>query len=201
MQQSARRTLEFFFDFGSPYSYLAYLEAPRVAQRAGADIAWRPILLGGVFKATGNHSPAEIPAKGRWSKTDLARWARKYGAPFRHNPHFPINTLMLMRAAMGYQRQDEALFQRYVQAIFQAMWVDGRNLNDPAEIGAVLAQAGLNPRAALAMIDDPAVKDALKQATEAAVARGVFGVPSFIVGEELFWGNDRLHFVEEALTE
>jgi len=192
--------VEFFFDFGSPYSYLAYQELPRVAQRAGASIVWRPILLGGVFKATGNHSPAEIPAKGRWSKTDLVRWAKKYGAPFRQNPHFPINTLMLMRAAAGFQRQDDAAFHRYVKAIFSAMWEQGRNLNDAAEIGAVLSEAGFDPRAVLAMIEDPEVKDALKQQTEAAVARGIFGVPSFIVGEELFWGNDRLHFVEEALA-
>ncbi|MGO4814369.1 2-hydroxychromene-2-carboxylate isomerase [Cupriavidus sp. 2MCAB6] len=194
------RQVAFYFDFGSPYSYLAYKELPRVAQRTGAEIIWRPILLGGVFKATGNHSPAEIPAKGLWSKTDTQRWSRRYGANLRQNPHFPVNTLALMRAATGFQMRDEAAFHRYVAAIFTAMWEEQRNLNDPAEIGAVLTAAGFDTREVLAMIDDPVVKDALKQATEAAVARGLFGVPSFIVGDELFWGNDRLLFVEEALA-
>lgn len=193
------KQVEFFFDFGSPYSYLAYKELPRVAQRTGATIVWRPILLGGVFKATGNHSPADVPAKGNWSRTDTQRWARRYGVPFMQNPHFPVNTLMLMRGATGFQRQDETAFQRYLDAIFSAMWEQGRNLNDPAEIGAVLARAGFDPQAALALVDDAEVKQALKRATEEAVARGIFGAPSFIVDGELFWGNDRLLFVEEAL--
>lgn len=193
------RQVEFFFDFGSPYSYLAWKELPRLAQRTGATIVWRPILLGGVFKATGNHSPAEVPAKLGWLHDDTARWARRYGVPFRQNPHFPVNTLMLMRGATGYLRQDEATFLRYADAMFSAMWEQGRNLNDPAEIGAVLAAAGFDPRAALTLVDDPEVKQALKRDTEHAVTRGVFGAPSFIVGDELFWGNDRLLFVEEAL--
>lgn len=194
------KQVEFFFDFGSPYSYLAYKELPRVAQRTGATIVWRPILLGGVFKATGNHSPTEVPAKGRWSRTDTARWAKRYGAPLKQNPFFPVNTLALMRAAIGYQRKDEAEFHRYVEAVFSAMWEQGLNLNDPAEIGKVLVRAGLDPHGALAMLDDAEVKAALKTVTEEAVARGIFGAPSFIVGDELFWGNDRLLFVEEALA-
>lgn len=194
------KQVEFFFDFGSPYSYLAYKELPRVAARTGATIVWRPMLLGGVFKATGNHSPMEIPAKSRWSNNDLECWARRYGAPFRQNPHFPVNTLALMRGAIGYQRKGEADFHRYVDAIFSAMWEQGRNLNDPNEIGKVLMAAGFDPREALAMLDDPEVKAELKQATEEAVARGVFGAPSFIVDGELFWGNDRLLFVEEQLA-
>ncbi|CAG9181408.1 2-hydroxychromene-2-carboxylate isomerase [Cupriavidus laharis] len=193
------KQVEFFFDFGSPYSYLAYKELPRVAQRTGATIVWRPILLGGVFKATGNHSPAEVPAKGSWSRTDTQRWARRYGVPFMQNPYFPVNTLMLMRGAIGFQRQDEAAFHRYLDAMFSAMWEQGRNLNDPGEIGAVLVRAGFDPQAALAMVDDAGVKQALKSATEEAVARGIFGAPSFIVDGELFWGNDRLLFVEEVL--
>ncbi|MCA3186505.1 MULTISPECIES: 2-hydroxychromene-2-carboxylate isomerase [unclassified Cupriavidus] len=194
------RQVEFFFDFGSPYSYLAYKELPRVAARTGATIVWRPMLLGGVFKATGNHSPMEIPAKRQWSDGDLDCWARRYGAPFRLNPHFPINTLALMRGAIGYQRKGEAEFHRYVDAIFTAMWETGRNLNDPVEIGKVLVAAGLDPREALAMLDDAEVKADLKRVTEEAVARGIFGAPSFIVGDKLYWGNDRLLFVEEQLA-
>ncbi|MGO4761645.1 2-hydroxychromene-2-carboxylate isomerase [Cupriavidus sp. 2KB_3] len=194
------KQVEFFFDFGSPYSYLAYKELPRVAARTGATIVWRPMLLGGVFKATGNHSPADIPLKSQWSKTDTERWARRYDVPFRHNPHFPVNTLALMRGAIGYQRQGADAFARYVEAIFRAMWEDGRNLNDPQEIGKVLVEAGMDPRQALAMLDDPEVKAELKRVTEEAVARGIFGAPSFIVDGELFWGNDRLLFVEERLA-
>ncbi|SDD47301.1 2-hydroxychromene-2-carboxylate isomerase [Cupriavidus sp. YR651] len=194
------KQVEFFFDFGSPYSYLAYKELPRVAARTGATIVWRPMLLGGVFKATGNHSPAEIPAKSEWSNSDTARWARRYDVPFRQNPFFPINTLALMRGAIGYQRKGEADFHRYVDAVFSAMWEQGKNLNDPNEIGKVLVGAGLDPREAMAMLDDPEVKGELKRVTEAAVARGIFGAPSFIVDGELFWGNDRLLFVEEMLA-
>ncbi|MWL90096.1 2-hydroxychromene-2-carboxylate isomerase [Cupriavidus sp. SW-Y-13] len=192
--------VHFYFDFGSPYSYLAYRELPRIAARTGSTIVWKPMLLGGVFKATGNHSPMEIPAKSDWSKLDLRCWAERYHAPFQHNPHFPINTLALMRGAIGYQRKGEAEFLRYVEAIFAAMWENGRNLNDPNEIGKVLVAAGFDPREALAMLDDPEVKAGLKQATEEAVARGIFGAPSFVVDEELYWGNDRLLFVEERLA-
>ena len=194
------KQVEFFFDFGSPYSYLAYKELPRVAARTGATIVWRPMLLGGVFKATGNHSPADIPLKQQWSQTDTECWARRYDVPFRHNPHFPVNTLALMRGAIGYQRQGADAFARYVDAIFRAMWEDARNLNDPQEIGKVLVDAGMDPRQALAMLDDPEVKAELKRVTEEAVARGIFGAPSFIVDGELFWGNDRLLFVEERLA-
>ncbi|MGO4304496.1 2-hydroxychromene-2-carboxylate isomerase [Cupriavidus sp. RAF12] len=194
------KQVEFFFDFGSPYSYLAYKELPRVAARTGATIVWRPMLLGGVFKATGNHSPAEIPAKSEWSNSDTARWAQRYDVPFRQNPFFPINTLALMRGAIGYQRKGEADFHRYVDAVFSAMWEQGKNLNDPNEIGKVLVGTGLDPREAMAMLDDPEVKGELKRVTEAAVARGIFGAPSFIVDGELFWGNDRLLFVEEMLA-
>ncbi|MBB3009219.1 2-hydroxychromene-2-carboxylate isomerase [Cupriavidus alkaliphilus] len=143
---------------------------------------------------------AGVSAKLGWLHADTARWATRYGVPFRQNPHFPVNTLMLMRGATGYLRQDEATFLRYADAIFSAMWEQGRNLNDPAEIGAVLAAAGFDPRAALTLVDDPEVKQALKRDTEHAVTRGVFGAPSFIVGDELFWGNDRLLFVEDALA-
>ena len=139
MQQSARRTLEFFFDFGSPYSYLAHRAARGAARRRRHRPAAHPARRCSRPPATTVRRRSPPRAAGRRPTGALGQ---KYGAPFRHNPHFPINTLMLMRAAMGYQRRDEALFQRYVQAIFQAMWVDGRNLNDPAEIGAVLAQAG-----------------------------------------------------------
>jgi 2-hydroxychromene-2-carboxylate isomerase len=193
------KTVEFYFDFGSPYSYLAYKALPAIAAASGAQIAWRPMLLGGVFKATGNHSPVEIPAKGKWLQQDLERWAARYAAPFRRNPHFPINTLTLMRGAAGMQLRGLD-FARYTEAIFSAMWEQGRNLGNLQELAAVLSATGFDPAAFQALVGDPAVKDRLKADTEQAAARGVFGAPTFFVGEDMFWGQDRIDFVAEALA-
>ena len=165
------KTVEFYFDFGSPYSYLASKALPGIAAARGAQIAWRPMLLGGVFKATGNHSPAEIPAKSKWMHDDMRRWAARYGAPFQLNPHFPINTLTLMRGAAGMQIRGSD-FQRYVEAVFHAMWGEPRNLGDPAELAAVLQQAGFDAADFQALVNDAAVKEQLKKNTEGAVARG-----------------------------
>lgn len=195
-----QKQVEFFFDFGSPYTYLAYHELRRIAQARGAQIVWRPILLGGVFQATGNHSPAEIPAKAKHLDVDMQRWAQAYGVPFTMNPHFPINTLALMRGAVAMQQRGEEPFQRYLAAMFCAMFEKPRNLNNPMEIGAVLAEAGFDPMECMQAIQDTAVKDALKAATAEAVARGVFGVPTFFVGDAMYWGQDRLHFVDAALA-
>jgi 2-hydroxychromene-2-carboxylate isomerase len=194
------KQVEFFFDVGSPYTYLAYHQLPKIAQARGAEIVWRPILLGGVFQATGNHSPVEVPAKGKHLTVDLQRWARQFGVAMQMNPHFPINTLALMRGAVAMQMQGADELQRYLAAIFGAMFEQPRNLNLPAEIGAVLQQAGFDPAAFLAAINDQAVKDKLKSDTAEAVARGVFGAPTFFVGDEMYWGQDRLHFVDHALA-
>ncbi|MBE0615892.1 MAG: 2-hydroxychromene-2-carboxylate isomerase [Burkholderiales bacterium] len=193
------KTVEFYFDFGSPYSYLAYKALPGIAAAQGAQIVWRPMLLGGVFKATGNHSPIEIPAKGKWLSQDLQRWAKRYRAVFRNNPHFPVNTLVLMRGATGLQMRGTD-FDKYVEAMFRAMWETPRNLGEPAEIAAVLGEAGFDAAAFLALVNDAQVKDQLKKNTDEAVARGVFGAPTFFVGDEMFWGQDRLDFVAEALA-
>jgi 2-hydroxychromene-2-carboxylate isomerase len=193
------KTVEFYFDFGSPYSYLAYKALPGIAAAHGAQIVWRPLLLGGVFKATGNHSPAEIPAKSKWMNQDMQRWAARYGAMFRRNPHFPINTLVLMRGAAGMQMRGPD-FDKYVKTVFHAMWAEPRNLGDPQELAAVLRQAGFDADAFQALVNDAAVKEQLKKNTEEAVARGVFGAPTFFVGEEMFWGQDRLDFVAAALA-
>lgn len=195
----AGKTVEFFFDFGSPTSYLAWARLPAIAAETGATIVWRPMLLGGVFKATGNASPVMVPAKGRWMNDDIARWARRHGVPFAFNPHFPINTLTLMRIAAGLQLKRQPLFDRYVQVVFDAMWRQPRNLGDSAVLAATLTEAGLDADAMLALAADPEVKAALVATTEEAVARGVFGAPSCFVGDALFFGQDRLDFVREAL--
>ncbi len=196
-----RPTVEYFFDFGSPTSYLAWTQLPKIAAESGAAIAWRPMLLGGVFKATGNASPAAVPAKARWMNEDLRRWAARYGVAFRHNPHFPINTLTLMRGATGLQMRRPDDFDRYLALVHRAMWKDGRNLGDPAVLAATLAEGGFDADAFLALVADPEVKARLVATTEEAVARGAFGAPTFFVGETMFFGQDRLDFVRAALEE
>jgi len=194
------KTLEFHFDFGSPTTYLACTQVPRIAQETGATLVWHPMLLGGVFKATGNVSPVSVPAKGRWMNDDIARWARRWGVPFAFNPHFPINTLTLMRGACGLLMRQPGDFRRYVDAVFDAMWVAPRNLNDPGELAAVLTQARFDAGAFAALANDAEVKADLIARTEASVARGAFGAPTFFVGERMFFGQDRLDFVREALA-
>ena len=194
------KQVEFFFDVGSPYSYLAYHQLPKIAQAKGAEIVWRPMLLGGVFQATGNSSPAAIPAKGRYSNIDLERWATYFGVPIQQNPHFPINTLQLMRGAVGMQLRSDAEFHNYLGAIFSAMFEHPRNLGDLNELATVLEAAGISPTLMMALVQDDHVKQTLRKTTEEAVARGVFGAPTFFVGDDMFWGQDRLHFVEAALS-
>jgi len=193
------RTLEFYFDYGSPYSYLADTQVEAIAERAGATLVRKPMLLGGVFKATGNHSPAELPQKSAWSGFDMPMWARHYGVPFQRNPFFPVNTLALMRGAAA--AQIDGSFEIYHPAVFKAMWVEGRNLNEMKEVASVLTSAGLDAAKFGARIQDQDVKDRLKATTEEAVARGVFGAPTCFVDKMMFFGNDRLPFVEMALKE
>jgi 2-hydroxychromene-2-carboxylate isomerase len=194
------KAVEFFFDFGSPASYLAWTQLPGICKAHGATLIYRPMLLGGVFQATGNTSPASVPAKGKYMLEDLARFARRYNVPMRFNPHFPINTLALMRCAVGLQMRQPQRFEEFVSAMFKAIWVEGRNMADPAIVAEALAQAGFDPPVVLAVTADPAVKDALKANTEEAVRRGVFGAPTVFVGDQMFFGQDRLEFVRGALT-
>jgi 2-hydroxychromene-2-carboxylate isomerase len=194
-----KRAVEYFFDVGSPTAYLAWTQLPKIAAETGATIAWRPMLLGGVFKATGNASPVTVPAKGRWMNDDIARWARRYGVPFAFNPHFPINTLTLMRGATGLQMRRPADLPRYLDVVERAMWEAPKDLGDAAVLAATLAAAGFDADEFAALVADPEVKAKLIATTEEAVARGVFGAPTFFVGDAMFFGQDRLDFVREAL--
>lgn len=191
------RTLEFYYDYGSPYSYLADTQVETIAKRTGAALVCKPMLLGGIFKATGNASPMTVPLKSKWSASDMPMWARHYGVPFRPNPYFPVNTLTLMRGAAAAQL--DGFFERYHPAIYRAMWVDGRNLNDMTEVAKVLTEAGLDAARVGQRVQDQDVKDRLKATTDEAVARGVFGAPTCFVDDTMFFGNDRLPFVELAL--
>ncbi|AMO79356.1 2-hydroxychromene-2-carboxylate isomerase [Pseudomonas citronellolis] len=194
------KSVEFYFDFGSPTSYLAYTQLPGICAAAGAELVYRPVLLGGVFQATGNVSPIAVPAKGRYTLIDMQRFARRYGVPLKMNPHFPINTLLLMRAATGVQLRQPERFEALLACVFKGMWVDALNLGDAAVLGPLLAEAGFDPQALLALAAEQEVKDALKANTEAAIKRGMFGAPTLFVGEEMFFGQDRLDFVREALA-
>jgi len=196
---STTRSVEFFFDFGSPTSYLAWTQLPGICSANGAQLVYRPMLLGGVFQATGNASPVTIPAKGRYMLTDMARFARRYGVPMQFNPHFPIHTLPLMRAALGIQAALPGRFTDYVTIVYRAMWVEARNMGDPAVAAEVLERGGFDAQAVLALASDPAVKEALKASTEEAVRRGAFGAPTMFVGDQMFFGQDRLDFVAQAL--
>ncbi|HIC7213663.1 2-hydroxychromene-2-carboxylate isomerase [Burkholderia stabilis] len=193
------KRIDFYFDFGSPASYLAWTQLPAIAAEYGALLAFKPMLLGAVHKATQNASPAAIPAKAAWMRRDLARFAQRYGVRYQHNPHFPINTLALMRGATGTQMRDAALFERYVSVIFRAMWETPRDLGDLGTLAGVLAHGEIDPQLILTIVQDPSVKDQLKADTDAAVARGIFGAPTMFVGDEMFFGQDRLDFVRDAL--
>jgi 2-hydroxychromene-2-carboxylate isomerase len=190
--------VEFVFDVGSPTTYLAWTQLPRLAREAGAEIVWSPVLLGGIFKATGNASPVTVPAKARWMLADLARAAKRLGVPMHFNPHFPVNTLYLMRGATALLGRRE--FEDYLTSVFTALWVGGSDLGDPGEVAAAVRRAGLDPAEFQGMIEQPEVKDRLKATTERAVSRGVFGCPTFFVGEEMFFGQDRLDDLRDALA-
>jgi 2-hydroxychromene-2-carboxylate isomerase len=193
------KSVEFFFDVGSPTSYLAWTQLPAICEQTGATLVYRPLLLGAVFKSTGNTSPASVPAKGRYMEVDMARFAHRYGVPLVQNPHFPIITLALMRGATGVQMLMPERFDDFLRGVFKAMWVDGLNLNDPAVMASALKDAGFDPGQIMTLVNNGEVKDRLRTTTDEAVKRGVFGAPTMFVGEEMFFGQDRLDFVREAL--
>lgn len=192
------KQLDFYFDFGSPTAYLAYKRLGQLSDRYGLQVTPKPMLLGGVFKATGNTSPVAIPAKGAYMlQYDLPRFARRYGVPLTFNPHFPINTLNLMRGALAARQLD--CLAPYMAAVYDATWIDGADMGDPDTVAGVLRDAGLDARALLDLSQDPGIKAALASATEEAVARGVFGAPTLFMDGEMYFGQDRLDFIEEAL--
>ena len=190
-------TVEFWFDFASPATYLAWTQLPAIARRTGATIQYKPFLLGGVFKLTGNAAPMLIPAKGKWLFRDLERYAEFYGVPYRMNPSFPINTVTLMRGAVSYQT--EICFERYIELMFRAMWEDGEPLCEESSLRRVLIAGGFDPDDFAERVQRPNVKQALFSATDEAVARGAFGAPTFFVGDEMFFGQDHLPMVEWLL--
>jgi len=192
------KQVEFLFDYGSPFSYLASTQMPGLAQRTGATVVYRPILLGAVLKATGNASPMTVPAKGKYMALELQRAAARLDVPFKPNPYpFMANTLRLMRCAVAAQKV--GIFDRWHAAIYRAVWADALDLGDESVMTGVLEGAGIGAVDLFAAADRQDVKDELRANTDGAVSRGVFGAPTFFVDGEMFWGNDRLSWVEEAL--
>lgn len=196
------KTLEFLFDFGGPNSYLAHKLLPEICAQTGAEAHYVPILLGGLFKLTNNQAPliryAETPAKRNYEMLEFDRFVKAHRLPFQMNPHFPINSLQLMRGAVAARHL--GCFMPYVNAIMAAMWEDGVNTGDPAVVKDVLGGAGLDSAALFEQAETAEVKAELAANTEKAAARGAFGVPTFFVGDEMFWGKERLAQVSEALA-
>lgn len=194
------KSVEFYFDLGSPYSYLAYYRLLQMAEQQEIQIVYKPILLGGVFKATGNRSPIEIPVKGAYSILDMQRWAEYYQIPMQMNPHFPMNTLTLMRILTGVQLLHLEKFEQVLKLLFDAMFGTPQNLNEPTVLAEVLKPSGFSVEDIMSMVQSDVVKQKLITETEQAIQRGLFGAPTFFVGDEMYWGQDRLHFVEQALN-
>lgn len=192
----AAHEIEFFFDIGSSYSYLAATQMAGVAGRTGLPVRWRPFLLGGVFKATGNDMPARLPAKAKWMLHDMALWAKHYGIGFRVPSRFPLITLRTQRALCAAERSAPASVPAFALELFRAYWVDNEDVTTDPVIGARARAAGLEADAIIAAIDAPETKDLLRASTEEAVRRGSFGAPSLFVGDALFWGNDRIPLLE-----
>ena len=188
------RKLEFLYDYVSLYSYLANSQLSGI----DAEIIYRPMLLGAVMNAVGNVPPTTLPARGDYLFKDVARWVRRYGIRYKMNPTFPQNTVSALRLALVAQEKD--VFSAVHQPLFDAMWVHEKNLSDAAVLGDVISAAGLPVDATLAEINSDRIKNRLRENTDEAVARGVFGAPTMFVGEEMFFGNDRFEFVKEALS-
>jgi 2-hydroxychromene-2-carboxylate isomerase len=195
--------VQFLFDFGSPNAFLVHRVIPRVEQRTGARFDYVPILLGGLFKLTGNQSPAAafagIKNKSEYNQLEMRRFLARHAiTDFVFNPHFPVNTLQLMRGAVA--SQELGVFERYVDVVFDAMWTKGLDMGQPEVVGAALSAADLPVERLLALSQAPEVKQRLLDNTHRAFERGAFGSPSFFVGDELYFGKDRLGEVEEEIA-
>ncbi len=194
--------VEFHFDFGSPNAYFCHKLIPDIESRTGISVEYVPVLLGGVFKLTNNQSPAvafaNIKNKPEYNRLETQRFIKRHGlTAFNRNPHFPVNTIQIMRGAVAAQL--DGSFETYVDAVYHHMWADPKKMDEPDVIRAALDESGLDGAAVLSRIQDQAVKDRLLKNTEASVERGTFGSPTFFVGDEIYFGKDRLRDVEEAI--
>lgn len=195
--------VEFHFDFGSPNAYLSHLVIPRIEQRTGAKFEYVPILLGGVFKLTNNRSPIEsyagIRNKLPYEQLETQRFIKRHGiSNFQFNPFFPVNTLAVMRGAIAARRLD--VFERYVNEVFRYMWAQPRKMDDPEVLRTALRESDLDAANLMTLAQEQSVKDELAANTSRSVERGTFGAPTFFVGDDIYFGKDRLRDVEEAIV-
>ena len=195
--------VEFHFDFGSPNAYLSHLVIPEIEKRTGRKFEYVPVLLGGVFKMTNNRSPAQslagIKNKPEYERLEMTRFIKRHGITrFQSNPFFPVNTLMMMRGAIA--AQSLGVFERYVDEMYRNMWADPKKMDDANVFRAALDEAGLGTARILELIETRPVKDQLLENTNRSVERGTFGSPTFYVGNEIFFGKDRLRDVEEMIV-
>jgi 2-hydroxychromene-2-carboxylate isomerase len=191
------KRVEFFYDYASTYSYLVHREIETLAAARDAELVYRPMVLGFVFKASGNSMPAAVPAKAAYMAHDVRRWVRRYGLPFKMPSVFPVNTIRALRAAIA--ALEDGIFPVYHHAVMQAYWAQDRDIGDADTLAAIAADAGLDGGRLLARAEEAGIKAKLKANTDEAIERGVFGAPTFFVGDDMFWGNDRLEFVADAL--
>ncbi len=191
--------IEFYFDFSSPYSYIASEVIDGLAEKYGRKVKWRPMLLGVVFQKTGQPLLVNVPLKGEYSMRDFARSARYHGVPFTFPAKFPLSTVSAARAYYWLHGQDCAKARQFARAAFRAYWVDGRDISDPAVLQDLAAGLGIDPAALAAGIATPEIKERLKVETDTALAKGMCGAPYFVVDNEPFWGADRLPQIEKWL--
>ncbi len=182
----------------SPASYLAWTQLPRLVEETEAQIIYRPVFVPGIFKATGNSSPILVPAKNKWFFDDLSRFAKRYKVPFRINDTFPMSSVYVMRGLNAFVTKVE--FQKLCDEFFSAVWIENQNIEDPDVVKAAVRRSEIPFEEYIGTLNDPANKRALFEATEYAVSRGVFGVPTFLIGTEMHWGQDRMGFVRRALA-
>ena len=191
------KQLDFYFDIVSPASYLAWTQLPKLIEDTGVEINYQPIFLPGIFKEAGSASPITVPSKGKWLFHDLTRWAKSYSVPFVMNDRFPLSSVYAMRGLNNYKNDER--FIALADGLFAAMWANNQDVNDQDVMGEILSNAGIGPGEYMQRLNDPANKQSLIDAGQAAVQRGVFGAPTFFIGKIMHWGQDRLQFVKEDL--
>ena len=192
------KKVEFFYDYASPNCYLAWTQLPSLCARYGAELVYKPVLLGGIFKIVGNDTPMNVQPKGVWMFDDIVRYAEYYNVPFEMNPHFIFNSLSAMRGAVWAESQGR--LDDYNKAMFEAAWISGRNLGDAAEMQSIIADTGMDAVALADAIQSPDIKKALIEETNLAVERGTFGAPTMFVDSVMHFGQDRMPWIERALS-
>jgi 2-hydroxychromene-2-carboxylate isomerase len=192
-----RKRVEFYYDLGSPYSYLASTQIERICEEYDAELEWKPFLLGGILKETGNRAPLEVPNKRAYMVKDLANWAKRYGVQLNFPNLFPLNSVKPMRGALA--AKEKGKIRDYTHNLFRLYWIEGRDLSQDEILKNAVSEIGMDANWFLQRIGEQDIKDKLRDETAEAVKRGAFGAPTFYVDEKMFWGNDRLIFVEECL--